>query len=91
MKILVLESSPHRNGSSNLLAEHFVQGVKETGHPVTVFDVARANLHLCLGCDACGLSTQLKMVIDRFYSFYDILYDFHSDYGGTFIVESRGH
>lgn len=103
MKILVLESSPHKNGSSNLLAERFMQGATEAGHTVTVFDAARANLHPCLGCDACGMagtccqkddmaelkekildtdmlvfvtplyyfgiSTQLKMVIDRFYSF----------------------
>lgn len=103
MKILVLESSPHKNGSSNLLAEQFMQGAKEAGHTVTVFDAARADLHPCLGCDACGMagaccqkddmealrakildtdmlvfatplyyfgfSTQLKTVIDRFYSF----------------------
>ena len=103
MKILVLESSPHKNGSSNLLAERFIQGATEAGHTVTVFDAARADLHPCLGCDACGtagaccqkddmaelkeqildtdmlvfvtplyyfgMSTQLKMVIDRFYSF----------------------
>lgn len=103
MKILVLENSPHKNGSSNLLADHFIKGATEVGHTVTVFDAARANLHPCMGCDACGMSgecvqkddmaeikekildtdmlvfvtplyyfgmsTQLKMVIDRFYSF----------------------
>lgn len=26
MDILVIESSPHKKGSSNLLAEHFIQG-----------------------------------------------------------------
>lgn len=56
MKILVLESSPHKNGSSNLLAERFMQGATEAGHTVTVFDAARANLHPCLGCDACGMA-----------------------------------
>lgn len=103
MNILVIESSPHKKGSSNLLAEHFIEGAKEAGHQVTVFDAARASLHPCLGCDACGMSgpccqkddmaglqeqilqadmlvfvtplyyfgmsTQLKTVIDRFYSF----------------------
>lgn len=103
MDILVIESSPHKNGSSNLLAGHFIQGAKEAGHTVTVFDAARAKLHPCLGCEACGMSgpccqkddmaslrehilktdmmvfvtplyyfgmsAQLKMVIDRFYSF----------------------
>ena len=34
MKILMIESSPHKNGSSNLLADNFMKGVKETGHDV---------------------------------------------------------
>lgn len=103
MRILMIESSPHKHGSSNLLAERFTEGAKEAGHQVGTFDAARANLHPCLGCDACGMagpcvqkddmaalrekllgsdmavfvtplyyfgmSAQLKMVIDRFYSF----------------------
>lgn len=103
MDILVIESSPHKHGSSNLLAEEFIRGVQEAGHSVTVFDAGHADLHPCLGCDACGMSgpcvqrddmaalrerllktdmavfvtplyyfgfsTQLKTVIDRFYSF----------------------
>ena len=103
MNILIIESSPHKKGSSNLLAEQFMKGAKEAGHQASVFDAARANLHPCLGCEACGMSgpccqkddmarlkeqilctdmmvfvtplyyfgmsAQLKMVIDRFYSF----------------------
>lgn len=103
MKILVIESSPHKRGSSNLLADHFIRGAGESGHQVTVFDAGHADLHPCLGCEACGMSgpccrkddmeglrqqilssdmvvfvtplyyfgmsAQLKMVIDRFYSF----------------------
>jgi len=56
MNILVIESSPHKKGSSNLLAEQFMKGAKEAGHQVAVFDAARANLHPCLGCEACGMS-----------------------------------
>ena len=40
MNILVIESSPHKKGSSNLLAEHFIQGAEEARHKVTVFDAA---------------------------------------------------
>lgn len=103
MKLLVIESSPHKNGSSNLLAGEFIRGAEEAGHIVQVFDAARASLHPCLACDACGMggpcvqkddmaqlrrdlldadmalfvtplyyfgmSAQLKIVIDRFYSF----------------------
>lgn len=56
MKILVIESSPHKNGSSNMLAEQFIRGAKEAGHTVTVFDAAKAEIHPCLGCDVCGMS-----------------------------------
>ena len=34
MRILVIESSPHKNGSSNLLADHFISGAREAGHMV---------------------------------------------------------
>ncbi len=56
MRILMIESSPHKHGSSNLLAERFMEGAKEAGHQTEVFDAARANLHPCLGCDACGMA-----------------------------------
>lgn len=49
MNILVIESSPHKNGSSNLLADNFIRGAEEKCHQVTVFDAARADLHPCLG------------------------------------------
>ena len=103
MRILVIESSPHKRGSSNLLADHFIRGAREAGHTVSIFNAARASLHPCLGCEVCGMagpccqkddmaglreqilcsdmvvfvtplyyfgmSAQLKIVIDRFYSF----------------------
>jgi len=55
MKILVIESSPHKHGSSNLLADSFVKGAREKGHHVDIFDAARAEIGPCLGCDACGM------------------------------------
>lgn len=103
MKIVVLEGSPHKNGSSNLLAEQFIKGAKESGHSVTVLDAAHMDIHPCIGCDKCGMngecvhkddnrvirdallgsdmavfvtpiyyfgmSSQLKAVVDRFYSY----------------------
>ena len=55
MKILALESSGNRHGSSNLLAGEFIRGAKENGHEVTVFDVIRADIRPCLGCNHCGM------------------------------------
>lgn len=104
MKILVLESSGNKNGSSNMLAGEFIRGARENGHEITEFDVIRADIHACLGCRHCGMSgpcvwnddyenklkplikqtdmivfvmpvyyygwpSQMKKVIDRFYSF----------------------
>ena len=54
MKIVVLEGSPNKNGSSNLLANEFIRGAQEAGHSCTVIDAARANLHPCTGCVRCG-------------------------------------
>ena len=56
MNILVIESSPHKNGSSNLLADSFARGAKEAGHAVTVFDAGKAKISPCLACEACGMS-----------------------------------
>lgn len=55
MKILVLESSGNKHGSSNLLAEAFIRGAKENGHEITEFDVIRADIRPCLGCNHCGM------------------------------------
>ncbi len=56
MNILVIESSPHKHGSSNLLADNFIRGAEEKGHKITVFDAARADIRPCKGCDFCGMN-----------------------------------
>lgn len=54
MKIVVLEGSPNKKGSSNLLAENFIRGAEESGHSVQIIDAAHANVHPCTGCIHCG-------------------------------------
>ncbi len=54
MKIVVLEGSPNRRASSNLLAEEFIRGAKEAGHTAEIIDAAHADLHPCTGCVRCG-------------------------------------
>ena len=39
MKILVLRSSGSRKGSSNLLADEFIRGAKESGNEITEFNM----------------------------------------------------
>lgn len=103
MKIVVIKGSPHKKGSSNMLAEQFIKGAQDAGHTIIEIDAAHMDMHPCLGCEHCGMngecvqkddnrvirdtllgsdmvvfvtpiyyfgmSAQLKMVIDRFYSY----------------------
>ena len=54
MRIVVLEGSPNKKGSSNLLADEFIRGAEEAGHTVEIIDAAHADLHPCIGCVRCG-------------------------------------
>ena len=54
MKIVILEGSPNKKGTSNLLADCFRQGAEEAGHTVQIIDAAHANIHPCTGCIHCG-------------------------------------
>lgn len=40
MKIVMLEGSPNRQGSSNMLAGEFARGAKEAGHEVIAISAA---------------------------------------------------
>lgn len=54
MKIVVLEGSPNKNGSTHILADCFRQGAEEAGHAVELIDAAHADIHPCTGCICCG-------------------------------------
>ncbi len=103
MKIVIIKGSPHKKGSSNMLAEQFIKGAQDAGHTIIEMDAAHMDIRPCLGCEHCGMngecvhkddnriirdallgsdmvvfvtpiyyfgmSAQLKMVIDRFYSY----------------------
>ena len=45
MKIVVLEGSPNKHGSSNMLADEFIRGARETGHTGQVIDAAHSDIH----------------------------------------------
>ncbi len=102
-KAVVITGSPRRRGTSFVLADNFIRGLKEQGADVYRFDAAFERVTACSGCDHCGLgasdcvyrddmfklnpyliesqlvvfctplyyfgfSSQLKLVIDRFYA-----------------------
>lgn len=53
MNITVITGSPHKNGTSALLAEEFIRRAQESGHQVYRFDSAFECIHPCIGCDTC--------------------------------------
>lgn len=54
MKIVVLEGSPNKNGSTYILADCFRQGAEGAGHTVGMVNVAHTDIHPCTGCIHCG-------------------------------------
>lgn len=54
LKIVVITGSPHRNGTSALLADNLIQGAQSKGHTVFRFNAAFADIHPCQACNACG-------------------------------------
>lgn len=103
MNIVVLTGSPHKKGTSALLADKFIEGANEAGHNIFRFDSAFEDVSPCKACEHCnltgkgciyndsmnklnkklinsdmivfvtplyyfGMSSQLKIVIDRFYA-----------------------
>ena len=53
MKIFVIQGSPHKEGSSNILAKQFQAGAEKAGHEVSVFDAAHAKIAPCIACEYC--------------------------------------
>lgn len=53
MKIIVLQGSHNRNGSTSILVEHFTRGAEESGHQVQRIDVAEKRINQCTGCNTC--------------------------------------
>ncbi len=53
MDIVIITGSPHRRGTSSMLADRFALGAQDKGHSVRRFDSAFMNIKPCLGCDGC--------------------------------------
>ena len=54
MRIIILQRSPNKNSSTNILVEEFSRGAKESGHSIRRFDLTDMNISPCTGCVACG-------------------------------------
>lgn len=52
-KILIIGTSPRRNGNSNRLAQEFEKGAKEAGNQVEIVYLCDKTINFCKGCLAC--------------------------------------
>ena len=52
-RILILSSSPRRNGNSDLLCDRFAEGAGKAGHQVEKIRLAEKKIGYCTACYAC--------------------------------------
>lgn len=52
-KVLIIGTSPRKNGNSNRLAQEFEKGAREAGNDVDVVYLYDKNINFCKGCLAC--------------------------------------
>lgn len=51
--ILIISSSPRRNGNSQLLCNQFKKGAEDEGHHVDMIRIMDQNIGFCRACDGC--------------------------------------
>lgn len=54
MRIIILQGSPNKKGSTSILAEQFGRGARESGHTVQRIDLTDVKVNPCIGCVSCG-------------------------------------
>lgn len=54
MKVVVITGSAHKNGSSALLADKYIEGAIEVGNEIYRFDSAFEDVKPCLACEYCS-------------------------------------
>ena len=58
MKVLVITGSPHKTGTSSVLADRFISGAQQAGHEVIRFDAAFKDIHPCIACEKCHTTAE---------------------------------
>ena len=51
--ILILSTSPRKNGNSEMLAREFARGAEEAGHNMELLSLHDKTIGFCKGCLAC--------------------------------------
>lgn len=61
-KVLIISTSPRKDGNSDMLAAEFARGAKEAGHEVETVSLVGKRIEFCRGCLSCVVTQ--KCVID---------------------------
>lgn len=75
MKILILNGSPHKQGTTAALTAEFQKGCSAGGHSIQTFDTAAASIHPCIGCNHCRTTEDVCVFKDDFEKLYPLLLD----------------
>ena len=65
-KVIIVSSTPRKNGNSEILAQEFERGAREAGHAVSMINVRDLSLKFCIGClycqshDKCVLNDEMN-------------------------------
>ena len=52
--VLIISSSPRKNGNSDTLCDRFAEGARESGNTVEKIFLASKNIGYCSGCGVCN-------------------------------------
>ncbi len=68
--ILIIKSSPRKNGNSSVLADQVALGAQSQGATVESFRVAEMNINPCDACDACQETQGVCVIQDDMQALY---------------------
>jgi len=51
--IVIISSTPRKNGNSDILCDEFMRGAVEAGHEVVKIRLSEKNIKYCTGCCSC--------------------------------------
>lgn len=59
--VLIISTSPRKNGNSEMLAASFAKGVSEAGNNVEIVSLTDKKIEFCRGCLACNKTLRCVM------------------------------
>ena len=63
--VVIISSSPRKDGNSDRLCQEFARGAKEVGHTVEIVRVAEKRIGFCTGCYACSKTHECFQHTDK--------------------------